>query len=416
MILPPNRFLLTAALVGSVLAATTHRTGNFNVKPFKIDLAGEIPHLKSLVNNTRLPETALYPEAGPNSGIELDTLRELSDEWVTSFDWEKEEAEMNRLDHFTAEIEGQTVHFVHQKSKDVDAIPVLLLHGWPGSFHEFLPVIEPLTQPTHNTAGKSVSFNVVVPSLPGFIFSSAPPQNWTVDDTARMFNTLMTEVLGYSTYAVHGTDWGSIVAYALYGSFNQTVRAAHLAFLPFLSPSEDEIAANNITLSDEQKVTLARMNLWNQVGNGYLVEQGTKPNDIGLALYDNPVGQLAYLANQIKLWSDPRAGTPPSVLDNTAILTGISLYYLTHTFHSSVWIYAQNMASFLTVYTKAPTNAPLLFSQFEYNVSLWPEEYVAKVGNLVSYKVHDFGGHFAGLDNPPALIADIRNIANYWVF
>ncbi|KAJ7239609.1 Alpha/Beta hydrolase protein [Mycena haematopus] len=402
------RLTIATPFVAALAGASSSSINNpFNLKPFTVNLTAEIPHFKTLVENTRLPTKALYP-VGPDQGIELDVLRQLKTEWVTTFDWEKQQSEFNQFSHFTAVIEGQSVHFVHEKSTESDAIPVILLHGWPGSFHEFLPVIEPLTQ-SSTIAGKKVSYNVVVPSLPGFVFSSAPPLNWTVDDTARIFNTLMTEVLGYSTYTIHGTDWGSAVAYSLYSSFNTTVRAAHFVFLPFSPPSAEELAENNITLSALQEVTEQRQANFTY---GYLTEQSTKPNDIGLALYDNPVGQLAWIAGNIKLWSDPRAGTPPSVLNNTAILTSVSLYYLTNSFLSSVWIYAQN--SLKTVYTKAPTDAPLLFTQYEYNVAVWPQEYVAKVGNLVSYTVHDFGGHFAGLDNPPALIEDIRNMAQYF--
>ncbi|KAJ7865568.1 Alpha/Beta hydrolase protein [Mycena leptocephala] len=394
--------LIFATALSTTLAATA--AGSFDLKPFKIDLAGEIPRLKSLVKNTRLPAKALYPDASPEKGIGLDVLQELRTDWLTKFDWEAQQAELNQVNQFTTVIEGQTVHFVHEKSKDPNAIAVILLHGWPGSFHEFFPVIIPLTQSWRSATGESVAYNVVVPSLPGFLFSSPPPANWTVDDTARIFNTLMTDVLGYSTYAVHGTiGYGSAVAYSLYGSFSTTVRAAHFVFLPFFPPSAQDIAENNITLSDSQKVTEQRNIEWNTTGNGYFLEQSMKPNDIGLALYDSPVGQLAWIGAKLKLWSDPRAGTPPSVLNNTTILTSVSLYYLTESFLSSVWIYAQNSNGFKTVYTKAPTDAPLLFSQYEYNIALWPEEYVVKVGNLVSYKVHDFGGHFAGLDNPPHL-------------
>jgi len=386
---------------------------NFDLKPFKIDLTREIPRLKSLVQNTRLPAKALYPNVGPEKGIELDFLSELRNEWLTTFDWEAQQAELNQLTQFTAVIEGLTVHFVHEKSNEPDAIPVILLHGWPGSFHEFLPVIKPLTQSSPSSSGKSVSFNVVVPSLPGFVFSSAPPANWTMEDTARIFNTLMTEVLGYSTYTVHGTDWGGAVGYSLYGSFKTTVRAAHFVFLPFIPPSAQEIAQNNITLSNVQKVAEQVSIEWSTTGNGYFIEQTTKPNDIGLALHDNPVGQLAWIGGKFKHWSDPRAGTAPSVLNNTAILTSVSLYYLTQSFLSSVWIYAQNPDGIRSVYTRAPTDAPLLFTQFPYNLG-WPEEYAKKVGNLVSYKEHDFGGHFPGLDNPPALIEDIRDMGLYF--
>ncbi|KAJ6585740.1 Alpha/Beta hydrolase protein [Mycena capillaripes] len=379
---------------------------SFQVKPFKIDLTAKIPRLKSLVNNNRLPDTILYPDGGRGSGakgIELDVLQELRTDWLTKFDWEAQQAELNQVKQFTVVIEEQVVHFVHEKSTESEAIPVIFLHGWPGSFHEFIPVIKPLTQSLRGRTGRNVIHLLL-----------RPPANCTIDDTARIFNTLMTDVLGYPAYVLHGTDWGSAVGYSLYSSFNTTVRAAHFAFLPFFPPSAQEVAENNITLSDVQKVTQQRTIEWNTTGQTYFTEQATKPNDVGLALYDNPVGQLAWMGAKLKLWSDPRAGTPPSVLNNTAILTSVSLYYLTQSFLSSVWIYAQNADVFKTTYTKAPTDSPLLFSQYEYNFALWPEEYTAKVGNLRSYKVHDFGGHCAGLDNPPALIEDIRDIGLYF--
>ncbi|KAJ7661644.1 Alpha/Beta hydrolase protein [Mycena rosella] len=364
-------------LAAATLSEAIIPNGSFNLTSFKIDL-------NKLVGSTRLPKKALYPNAGPDKGIQLDFLRKLQTEWLEIFDWEAQQAELNQFEQYTAVIEGQTVHFVHEKSDDADAIPVILLHGWPGSFHEFVPVIKPLTQSWKSAMGKKISYNVVVPSLPEFVFSSAPPENWTVEDTARIYNTLMTEVLGYSTFAVHGTDWGCAVGYSLYSSFN-TTRLPTIILLYELRFTE-----------------------WSTIGNSYFTEQANKPDDIGLALYDSPVGQLAWIGGNFKLC------TPPSVLNNTAILTSVSLYYLTESFLSSVWIYAQNPNGFRTVYTKADTDAPMLFSQYEYNIGFWPEEYVAKVGNLVSYKVHDFGGHFAGLDNPPALIEDIREMGTYF--
>ncbi|KAF8144266.1 Alpha/Beta hydrolase protein [Mycena galopus ATCC 62051] len=403
------------AICATTFAATSAANNSFNVKPFTVSLTNEVARMNALVTNTRLPATPLYPNVGFDKGIELDYLRELQSEWVGSFDWKLQEAELNQFNHYTAEIEGQTVHFIHEISTEPDAIPLILLHGWPGSFQEFTPVIKPLTQSWTSPSGKAVSYNVVVPSLPGFIFSSAPPANWTIDDTARIFNTLMTDVLGYSTYALHGTDWGSAVGYSLYSFFSATVRAAHFAFLPIFPPSAQEIAARNITLTAQQNVTEQRYIDFTTSGMGYFVEQTTKPNDIGLALYDNPVGQLAWMGTFWNTGSDPRAGTPPSVLNTTAILTSLSLYYLTQSFLSSVWIYAQNPHGFGMEFSKAPTDAPMLFSQFEYNIAFWPEEWVAEVGNLVSYKFHDFGGHWAGLDNPPALTEDIREMGLYFI-
>ncbi|KAJ7451135.1 Alpha/Beta hydrolase protein [Mycena latifolia] len=392
---------------------TTAAASNYTTHPFRIDLSKGIPHLEALVKNTRLPEKPLYPGAGSEFGVQLDFLRNLTAQWVGGYDWAQQEAELNQFAQYTTTIGGQTVHFVHEKSHDKDAIPLLLLHGWPGSFQEFLPIIKPLTHSWTSTRGENVSYNVIVPSLPGFLFSSPPPQNWTNADTAWLFNTLMVDVLGYPKYALHATDWGADVGYDLYKSYNASVRAAHFVFLPFNPPSPQDIADNNITLSEIAKVTLQRTVDWTTTGNAYFMEQTFKPNDIGLALYDNPVGQLAWIGGLIKLWSDPNAGTGPSALTHTAILTATSLYYLTQSFQSAAWIYAQNAGAFSLVYSKPATDAPMFFSLFEYNILFWPREYAEKVGNLVWYKEHDRGGHFAGIDNPPALLEDLREMGVY---
>ncbi|KAJ7795688.1 Alpha/Beta hydrolase protein [Mycena olivaceomarginata] len=388
--------VLPALFLGFVATVTATAA----VQPFRIDLAKGLPHLEALVKNTNLPSEPLYPGAGEDFGVQLDFLRDLKTQWVEGYDWTEQEAELNQLAQYTTTIGNQTVHFVHEKSDDEDAIPLLLIHGWPGSIQEFLPVIKPLTQSWTSPTGKNVSYNVVVPSLPGFLFSSLPPQNWTNLETARLFNTLMTD--------------GSDIGYYMYESFNTTVCTAHFVFLPFQPPSPQEIADKNITLSDVQKIALQRTVDWLTTDQGYFQDQTFKPNDIGLALYDNPVGQLAWIGGGIKLWSDPRAGTGPSALTHTAILTSVSLYYLTGSFQSSVWQYARNAGAARTEYIKPPTDAPMLYSIYAYNVAFWPQEYVEKVGNLVSYKEHDFGGHFAGLDNPPALIEDIREMGLYF--
>ncbi|KAJ7356781.1 Alpha/Beta hydrolase protein [Mycena albidolilacea] len=390
--------------------ALAKSTATAAVHPFRIDLAKGLPHLESLVKNTNLPSEPLYPDAGEDFGVQLNFLRDLKTQWVEGYNWTEEEAELNQLAQYTTTIGKQTVHFVHEKSDDKDAIPLLLIHGWPGSIQEFLPVIKPLTQSWTGPSGKKVS--------------------WTNVETGHLFDTLMTDVLGYSKYALHATDWVSLVTFLQdffwltnnpgcrhrlpHVRVNATVRAAHFVFFQFQPPSPKEIADKNITLSKVQKIALEHTMAWLTTGQGYFMEQTYKPNDIGLALYDNPVGQLAWIGGITKLWSDPRAGTAPSKLTHTAILTSVSLYYLTQTFQSAAWQYARNAGSFRTKYVKPPTDAPMLYSLFAYNILMFPEDYVAKLGNLVSYKEHDFGGHFPGLDNPSALIEDIREMGLYF--
>jgi pimeloyl-ACP methyl ester carboxylesterase len=247
-------------------------------------------------------------------------------------------------------------------------------------------LVKELTQRFSLPDGTTVSFDIIIPSLPGFAFSEAPPANWTVDDTARIMNTLMVDILAYEKYAVHGTDWGAGVAYSLYDHFSTHVRASHFVFLPFYPQDPAALAKLNITLNSLETFEESRYIDWATTGQGYFNELSTEPNTIGLALYDNPVGQLAFIGQEFLIWSDPRQGTAPSMLTHNEILRTVSLYYLTQTIVSSGFIYAQNPNGFKANYTRAQNDAPLLYSGFKYNVGFWQQTLVAKVGNLVSYK------------------------------
>ena len=185
-------------------------------------------------------------------------------------------SQRTRYHQYLTTIEGITVHFLHERSGHPGAIPLLLNHGWPGSFLEFIPAINPMTSLSRTPAGKPVSFDVIIPSLPGFAFSSAPPANWTLDDTARIFNKLMTNVLGYKIYAAHGTDFGNNIAYSLYDNFNKTVRAVHLLGVPFAPLSPAAMAEQNITLTPEEQIQEDLTLELIATGLGYSVEQSTK--------------------------------------------------------------------------------------------------------------------------------------------
>ncbi|KAI1127677.1 alpha/beta-hydrolase [Nemania abortiva] len=403
------RLMYTAHLLVGFISCLGARAA---IKPFTINLCSS--RMLELADQAQLPVDEEYSGLGGSLGIDLDVLKSLKDQWTTSFSWAAEQAALNKHPQYTTTIENLTVHFVHERSHDPDAIPLILIHGWPGSFAELIPLVDPLVAAAKTSKGTPVSFHVVIPSLPGFAFSSAPPANWTLDDTARIFNTLMTDILGYGTYAVHGTDWGSFIGYSMYDNYNKTVRAAHLLEIPFLPLSPDQFPKYNITLDEEEQFQEDLALAFQATGSGYAVEQSTKPNTIGLALYDNPVGQLAWIGEKYIEWSDPRAGTAPSILTHNHILLEVSLYYMTKSFVSSVFTYAQNPTLIKPSYAKARTDAPMLFSSFKYNYGFWTKEVVSWVGNLVLYNYHDFGGHFPALDNPPALVDDLREIGNYW--
>lgn len=177
----------------------------------------------------------------------------------------------SRYNQYFVNLEGLSIHFIHEKSTKPHAIPVILIHGWPGSILEMLPVVDILMEKSND-----IPFDVIVPSLPGFGLSSQAPLNWTVADTARILNTLMTQILGYDKYSVHGTDWGAAVSYELYSQFNSTVRALHLNFLPFFPWSPDELAAANITLSPIEALQEQRSVDFINKGFGYFIDQTTK--------------------------------------------------------------------------------------------------------------------------------------------
>ncbi|KAF8672542.1 Epoxide hydrolase N terminus [Rhizoctonia solani] len=317
-------------------------------------------------------------------------------DWLNKFDWSKEEAAMNKLNHSTVDIGNITVHFVHQRSPDPKAIPV----------------------PLSNPGGDSnVSFHVVVPSMPGFGFSSPAPIGWSINMTADLFNTLLTEVLGYKSYAAAAGDWGSGVNWALQNNHADTLRAVlHNGLIPQLGPSYEQIAADPQFAEDvknltaEQKKRINKNADYTTSGNGYFVEHSTRPATIGLALYDNPIGQLAWTGKKFLEWSDPQFGVSPSTITNNMILTEVSIYYLTGTFETPGNTYYQNPAGFSTHLLHATTNVPMGFASYYFDIAYYPPFYVAKVGNLVYYADYPRGGHFTGLDNPDALIGDLRKM------
>ncbi|EHK50830.1 hypothetical protein TRIATDRAFT_176654, partial [Trichoderma atroviride IMI 206040] len=383
---------------------------------FKVDLSSGVPRMLDLIQKTTLPTTEdpaavnIY-NLTETTGLPLTTLASLQNEWINGFNWTAEEDEINKYDHFLSKIGTQTVHFIHQKSSNPNAIPIILLHGWPGSFLELTPLLDQLM-----LGNSSQTFHVVLPSLPGFGFSSPAPKDWTIADISTLFNTLMTQVLGYKTYALHGTDWGSGVSFDMYDSFNATVKAAHLSFLPFSSLTPVQLTAEGIVLPSSAVAEEERAMDFQTKGDIYFAEMATRPNTLGLALYDNPIGQLSWLAEKFILWSDPRRGTGPSTLTNNEILKHVSLYYLSKTFITASYIYEQNptVLSSAYPYRKAKTSSPLLFTDFPYNIQYWPKQVVASVGNLVYYNSVDFGGHFPSLDNVAALAEDVRQVGKYY--
>lgn len=379
------------------------------ITSFKIDVPdAEVARLHRKLEDTRIPARPIVPDAGKDYGPEIGWFQRLHKKWRDDFDWTAVQAHLNRHAHFFADIQDdhqqQThelrIHFTHTKSSRPDAIPIILIHGWPGSFYEFDRVVDALANPENDS---DPAFHIVVPSLPGFCWSSPPPRRgWTLQDNARVFNTLMNS-LGYHSYVTQAGDWGSFVARELATKFPEC-KAVHLNFCPV------EIDPNATDLTPREEMVKKRYDAWLDDHLGYAVCMRTRPQTIGVALTDNPVGILSWVGEKF----DEAAAPQAVVLEewDQAILITSALYYLTDCIMTSTLPYYENVthAEFGAFFLK-PENyirVPMAYTSFLYDTRPGTERTAKLTGNLVQYNECDEGGHFAALERPDIIIADCR--------
>jgi pimeloyl-ACP methyl ester carboxylesterase len=382
-------------------------------QPFVVHIPDEkLERLRRKLEDYELPETDIIEDAGWSYGVSLEWVKSLKTYWLEEFDWRASEAAINRWDNFKVEIDGVNLHFVHQKSLRPDAIPLIIVHGWPGTFYEFDQIIEPLINPPEG----QTAFHVIIPSVPGFGFSSTPrKKGWTVRDSAQLFDKLVTDVLGYKSYAAQGGDWGSIISTLL--SDMPHCRAVHLnmctvpppfpyaiAGLVFALPSWFSSRLLKWYFSPEEYKQMIRSKDFALQGAGYFGMQATQPFTIGLALNDSPIGLLIWLGEKYHAHIDPSYDLPPATL-----LTTISIYYHTHTFASSCLPYHENSSMFAAPPARIK-DAILGVSIFSNDILILPGKWVSKWHRrkLLFHKTHAKGGHFPALDNPDDLISDLR--------
>ncbi|MGR6920263.1 epoxide hydrolase family protein [[Actinomadura] parvosata] len=296
------------------------------IHPFRI----EIPQQDLDDLHDRLARTRWQPQlpgTGWERGVPAGYLKDLADYWRTGYDWRAHEARLNELPHHVTTIDGQLIHFVHVRSERADALPLMLLHGWPGTFVEFLDVIEPLSR----------DFHLVIPSLPGFGFSaplSSP--GWDAARAARAFTELMTR-LGYARYGVQGGDAGAFIAPEMGRQAPDRITGIHLnAALTFPIGQEGEMDA----LTDEER---RRWSAMENMNDGYLQTQSKRPQTVSYGLHDSPVGQLAWIMEKFKELTEPVDGLPEDSLDRDLMLTNVTIYWVTGTAGSSAQFYYENM-------------------------------------------------------------------------
>lgn len=361
------------------------------ITPFTIAIPdADVADLKARLNAARLPRPA--PVSDWSRGVPNDYLAGLAAYWRDGFNWRKEEAHLNRFPHFTTVVDGQTMHFVHVRSANPDATPLVLCHGWPGSFVEFDRIIEPL----------SADFHVVVPSLPGFGFSV--PLNgpgWELNRSTEAYATIM-ERLGYERYLAHGSDIGSGIAANLASFHPDRVIGVHAAmekaavtyFAMFMPMPE--------TLTDAEKTTVEAIKAAGKERTGYFVLQGTRPQTLAHALSDSPIGQLAWIVEKYKEWSTPGNTVPEEAVDRDQLLTNISLYWFTNTGGSSAQFYYETQHA--TAWP-APNSAPSGTSLFDADPVV--RRIVDPGRTSAQWTEHAGGGHFPAMEEPELLAGDI---------
>jgi pimeloyl-ACP methyl ester carboxylesterase len=370
---------------------------NAKISSYRIDIPQDrLDDLHRRLAQTRWPDQV--PGTGWEAGVPLDYLKDLADYWRTEYDWRAYEARLNEFPQFTTVLDGQPVHFLHVRSSSPDALPLLLTHGWPGSVVEFLKIIGPLTDPARHGGDPADAFHVVAPSLPGFGFSSplAGP-GWSTSRVAGAWASLMSR-LGYERYGAQGGDTGAIVSPQVGRADPDHVVGVHVNnLIAFPSGPLDGLEP-----ADQARLEL--MTRWGQDMSGYAILQSTRPQTISYALTDSPVGQLAWIVEKFKEWTDPRFALPEDAVDRDLILTDVSVYWLTGTAGSAARIYYEDARSWGQAASRSPV--PTGVAVFPNDVTIRP--LAARDHNVVHWSEFDRGGHFAALEAPDLLVDDVR--------
>jgi epoxide hydrolase len=373
--------------------------------PFRIAIPqAAVDDLNERLARTRWPDES--PGEGWSRGVPSDYLKELAEYWRSQYDWRRQEAMLNEHPQFTTTIQGQTVHFLHVRSREPNATPLMLIHGWPGSFVEFLDLIGPLTDPGAHGGDPADAFHLVIPSIPGHGFSRPlTASTWTHQHVAAAFTELMSR-LGYERYGVQGGDAGAFIAPDMGRIDPGHLIGVHVNSLVQI-PSLPQILAGLVVFSKAERQRLARFKHFRDEMMGYLQVQSTRPKTLAYGLTDSPVGQLAWIVEKFKEWTDPAAARPDDAIDRDRMLTNVSLYWFTGTAGSSANLYYETLHDPSARKRKSRNTVPTavaVSSTQDVTIRRWAK----RENNIVRWTELEHGGHFAALEVPELLVADLR--------
>ncbi|MCX2933657.1 epoxide hydrolase [Mycobacterium sp. CVI_P3] len=366
------------------------------VRPFRIEVSDEVlTDLRGRLAQTRWPDRECVDDW--SQGIPLEYTRELATYWADDYDWRQREAALNRFDQFVTEIDGLDIHFIHQRSANPDALPLIITHGWPGSVVEFTKVIEPLTE----------DFHVVCPSLPGYGFSGKPVSaGWGIEKIADAWDVLMAR-LGYQRYGAQGGDWGAAVTTQIGRNGGSRGRSAGdigtcIGIHTNMPIGFPRGGIDNPT--PEEQDALAAAEYYAKWDSGYSKQQATRPQTLGYGLADSPVGQLAWIMEKFWAWTDCD-GHPENVLTRDELLDNVMLYWVTNSAASSARLYWE---SFSVFGAQGMVELPTGVARFPKEILRSPRSWCENSYNITHWTNMPRGGHFGAFEQPDLFVEDVR--------
>jgi len=374
------------------------------VRPFTIAVENSVlDDLRQRLADTRWPDE--IPNTGWDYGSNLTYIKELVDYWRTDFDWRAQEAKLNAFNHFKSEVDGLDIHFIHEKGKGPNPIPLIITHGWPSCFFEMTKIIPLLADPASYGGDAADSFDVVAPSLPGFGFSDhAQDRGMEIQRVAGMWNKLMSQNLGYPKFGAQGGDIGSGVTARLGFAHSDTLYGIHLTSItrptPYLGPGSKPV-------TDAEQALITQRDKWFQDEGGYNHIQGTKPQTLAYGLNDSPVGLAAWIVEKYRTWSDCGGDVEKSYTKDE-LLTIVTIYWVTQTISSSTRMYFENQKHLWTMEKDQKVPTPAGMAMFPQEISKPPREWGERSYHVRRWTEMARGGHFAALEEPQLLAEEVR--------
>ena len=382
-----------------------HSELNTSITPFQYHVSDAVlDDIRSRVIN--YPWHEMPDDGGWEYGTNMNYLKKLCAYWVNEFDWRAQEAHINSFSHFKAPVDGIDMHFIREEGSGPNPMPLVISHGWPGSVAEFFDLIEPLAHPEKFGGNVEDAFTVIAPSLPGFGFSGRPPRPYGPRKMANVFNSLMTNTLGYESYLAQGGDWGGAICSWLGYDHAPACSAIHINVLTMRHPDGPQ--------TPEEETWSEQFDRDQIMQNGYRTQQATRPQTLSYAMMDSPVGIAAWLVEKFNSWSDVENNDIESVYSKDELLTNIMIYITTRTFNSASWIYYGRREEGGRILSpeghrvEVPTGCAI----FPAEMLNWPpRSYAERIYNIQHWTEMPRGGHFAAMEEPEMLLNDIRKFA-----